>query len=105
MAWGGMGGVVGAYYSLYWHAAKVKDFDKQYIMWYVVQPVLGLAIGALAHLIVGSGFLTGRVEAGTEGQVAVSLFPATIAFIAGFRQRFILEIIDRVIQLVTPSPS
>ena len=104
MMWGGLGGVIGAFYSLYWHVAKVRDFDKQYSMWYIVQPVIGLLLGALVHLLIGSGFLTARGVTEEGETVALSLFPYAVACIAGFRQRFILEMIDRVIQVITPSP-
>ena len=104
MMWGGLGGVVGAFYSLYWHVAKVRDFDKQYTMWYVVQPVIGLLVGALVHLLFGSGLLTAQGVNQQDEIVPVSLFPFAVAAIAGFRQRFILEMIDRVIQVITPSP-
>jgi hypothetical protein len=104
MMWGGLGGVIGAYYSLYWHVAKVRDFDKQYTMWYIVQPVIGLLLGALVHLLIGSGFLTAQGVNQEDQRVTVSLFPYAVACIAGFRQRFILEMIDRVIQVITPSP-
>jgi hypothetical protein len=104
MMWGGLGGVIGAFYSLYWHVAKVRDFDKQYTMWYIVQPVIGLLLGALVHLLIGSGFLTARGVTEESETVALSLFPYAVACIAGFRQRFILEMIDRVIQVITPSP-
>jgi len=104
MAWGGLGGVIGAFYSLYWHAAKVQDFDKQYMMWYIVQPIIGLLIGGLVHLFIGSGFIVARGETASGSETAISLFPYAVAAIAGFRQRFILEIIDRMIQLLTPAP-
>ncbi len=96
--------MIGAFYSLYWHVAKVKDFDKQYMMWYIVQPVVGLLLGALVHLLIGSGFISARGETASGAEVALSLFPYAVACIAGFRQRFILEMIDRIIQLITPSP-
>lgn len=100
-AWGGAGGVLGALYSLYWHAAKVKDFDRQYLMWYVVQPVIGLIIGAALHVIIGAGFLTLVGERAIEQGTPLRLFPYALAVIAAFRQRFILEVVDRVIQFVT----
>jgi hypothetical protein len=103
MAWGGIGGVIGAFYSLYWHVAKVKDFDKQYMMWYIVQPVIGLLIGGLVHLLIGSGLLVARGENASGAQIALAFFPYAVSCIAGFRQRFILEIIDRIVQLLTPS--
>jgi hypothetical protein len=99
--WGGVGGVLGALYSLYWHAAKVKDFDKQYLMWYVVQPVIGLIIGAALHVIIGAGFLTLIGEPAVEQGTPLRLFPYALSLIAAFRQRFILEVVDRVIQFVT----
>ncbi|MBN1639969.1 MAG: hypothetical protein JXA09_01945 [Anaerolineae bacterium] len=99
-AWGGVGGVLGALYSLYWHAAKVKDFDKQYVMWYVVQPLIGLIIGALVYAIVDAGFLS-LVSGSTPAQeLTIKAFPYTLACIAAFRQRFILEIVDRLIQVL-----
>jgi hypothetical protein len=100
-AWGGVGGVLGALYSLYWHAAKVKDFDKQYLMWYVVQPVIGLIVGASLHVIIGAGFLTLIGEPAVEQGTPLRLFPYALSVIAAFRQRFILEVVDRVIQFVT----
>ena len=102
--WGGVGGVVGAFYSLYWHVAQVRDFDKQYSMWYIVQPVMGMLLGALVHLLIGAGFLTMQAGASAEGQLVASFFRYAVACIAGFRQQFILEIIDRVIQVITPKP-
>jgi hypothetical protein len=104
IVWGGFGGVIGALYSLYWHAAKVKDFDKQYFMWYIVQPVIGLLLGGLVYLIIGAGLMAALAGAVTESLTIRPLFAYAVACIAGFRQRFILEMIDRIIQLLTPSP-
>jgi hypothetical protein len=104
MMWGGLGGVIGALYSLYWHVAKVRDFDRQYIMWYVVQPVIGLLLGALVHLVIGAGFLIARGLNQPDQTAMASLLPYAVACIVGFRQQSILEMIDRVIQVITPSP-
>ena len=45
MIWGGIGGVVGALYSLWWHISEQQDFDRHYLTWYLVQPLLGLGAG------------------------------------------------------------
>ena len=100
-AWGSVGGVLGALYSLYWHAAKAQDFDKQYMMWYIVQPVIGIIIGAMVYVIFGGGFMTATGVTASGDQAAVPLFKYAVACIAGFRQRFILEVVDRIIQLLT----
>jgi hypothetical protein len=104
-AWGGIGGVLGALYSLYWHAAKLRDFHKQYLMWYIVQPVIGLIIGSLVYVVIGAGFLNmiGSTQSGQD--TPLRLFPYAVACIASFRQRFILEVVDRIIQFLTGAGS
>ncbi len=98
--WGGLGGVCGIFYSLYWHVAIKRDFDRQYVMWYLVQPLLGSMIGMIIYMIITVGFLT------IQGvpTPANPLFMYLLAFIAGFRQRFFLELIDRIVQTFTPNP-
>lgn len=98
--WGGLGGVCGIFYSLYWHVAIKRDFDRQYVMWYLVQPLLGSMIGMIIYMIITVGFLTIQ---GTPTP-ANPLFMYLLAFIAGFRQRFFLELIDRIVQTFTPNP-
>ncbi|MER3467177.1 MAG: hypothetical protein C4312_00805, partial [Thermoflexus sp.] len=98
--WGGLGGVCGIFYSLYWHVAIKRDFDRQYVMWYLVQPLLGSMIGMIIYMVITVGFLTVQ---GTPNP-ANPLFMYLIAFVAGFRQRFFLELIDRIVQTFTPNP-
>jgi hypothetical protein len=112
MAWGGIGGVVGSLYSLYWHAAVEQDFDKQYLMWYIVQPIMGIILGGIVYLIIASGFYSVQVLAGQAGTFeeaaqtmanpAIKAFHSVVACVAGFRQRFVYEMLDRVVQVLTP---
>ena len=114
MAWGGIGGVVGSLYSLYWHAAKVKDFDRQYVMWYIVQPIMGVILGGIVYLIIASGFMSVQVLAGQAADVsgaaqsmaspAVKFFHSAVAVVGGFRQRFVYELLDKIVQVLTPKP-
>ena len=114
MAWGGIGGVVGSLYSLYWHAAVEQDFDKQYLMWYIVQPIMGVILGGIVYLIVASGFISVQVlaaqaptfEEATQAMAnpAVKAFHSVVACVAGFRQRFVYEMLDRIVQVLTPHP-
>jgi hypothetical protein len=113
MLMGGIGGVTGILYSLYWHVAMKKDFDRQYTMWYLVQPIMGSVLGAIVYLIFASGFLSIQVitanvsiesvEASMSNSVVLALH-WTVGWAAGFRQRFVYELIDRVVQLLTPKP-
>jgi hypothetical protein len=115
MAWGGIGGVVGSLYSLYWHAAVEQDFDKQYLMWYIVQPIMGIILGGIVYLIIASGFISVQVLAGQATDVseaarqtmtnpAVKAFHSAVAVVAGFRQRFVFELLDKIVQVLTPKP-
>ena len=114
MAWGGIGGVVGSLYSLYWHAAVEQDFDKQYLMWYIVQPVMGLILGGIVYLIIASGFISVQVltaqatDFGEASQAmanpAIKAFHSVVACVSGFRQRFVFEMLDRIVQVLTPRP-
>jgi len=114
MAWGGIGGVVGSLYSLYWHASVEQDFDRQYLMWYIVQPIMGIILGGIVYLIIAAGFISIQVlaaQAPTVGEAAqamanpaVKAFHSVVACVAGFRQRFVYEMLDRVVQVLTPQP-
>jgi hypothetical protein len=114
MAWGGIGGVVGSLYSLYWHAAVEQDFDRQYVMWYIVQPIMGVILGGIVYLIIASGFISIQVLAAQASTVseaaqsmanpAVKAFHSAVAVVAGFRQRFVFELLDKIVQVLTPKP-
>jgi hypothetical protein len=114
MAWGGIGGVVGSLYSLYWHAAYVKDFDRQYVMNYIVQPIMGIILGGIVYLLFAGGLTSIQVLAGqatgvseaaqTMANPTIKAFHSVVAVVAGFRNRFVYEMLDRVVQALTPAP-
>ena len=106
---GGIGGVIGILYSLYWHVAMKQDFDRQYVMYYVVQPVMGFILGAVVHFIIGAGFLfinfastqNTDAEQVLSSSTVVSL-QVVLGWISGFRQRFVFEMIDKIVQKWSP---
>lgn len=100
MIWGGIGGVLGALYSLYWHIAEKQDFDRQFNVWYIIQPIMGSMLGALIYLIVASGMLALR----SPEPVPSTWLPAALACLCGFRQKFILELLDKLIELIGLRP-
>ncbi len=105
MAWGGIGGVVGALWALHWHVGELQDFDKQYSMWYLLQPIMGLILGGAMYLILRAGFLVVQIgEAPGASIIQHYVFPSLLAFIAGFRQNMVYETIDRIIQVIMPKP-
>lgn len=104
MFWGGIGGVVGALYALWWHISEKQNFDRHYMMWYLVQPLMGLVLGGIAFLILSSGFLILQVDlADDKASTGARLLPYLTAVLAGFRQNFVYEQLERLIGLFTPA--
>ncbi len=105
LAWGGIGGVTGALWSLYQHISIDRDFDPVENLWYYSQPVLGMVLGGIVFLIMGAGFLVVQVPMGgaTETALGPRLLPAAIAVVAGFRQNMVLDLIERLIAVILPS--
>jgi len=105
MMWGGLGGVVGALYSLWWHISEQQDFDRQYLTWYLVQPLLGLVLGGIVFLLMAGGFLLLQVNLqDPNAATAARLLPYLAAVLAGFRQNFVYEQFNRLISLFAPAP-
>ncbi len=104
MFWGGIGGVVGALYALWWHISERQNFDRNYLMWYLVQPLMGLVLGGITFLILTGGFLILQVDISSDkASTGARLLPYLTAVLAGFRQNFVYEQLERLISLFTPS--
>ena len=100
--WGGIGGLIGAMYHLWWHVSKLEDFDKSYTMWYVVQPVMGAVLGGLMYLIMAAGLLAMNIV--PQEKDVIHALPLVLAAIAGFRQVYVYELLDRLVKSFMPSP-
>ncbi len=104
MLWGGIGGVVGALYTLWWHISQEQDFDRHYMMWYLVQPLMGVVLGGITFLVLAGGFLILNVSlSDTQASEGARLLPYLAAVLAGFRQNFIYDQLERLISLFTPA--
>lgn len=103
MLWGGIGGVVGGMYALWYHVADRQDFDKHYSMWYYVQPLMGLVLGAITFLILAGGFLIVQVNlADPNASTGARLIPYLVAVLAGFKQDFVYDQLERVVSIFAP---
>ena len=106
MLWGGIGGVVGGLYALWYHIADRQDFDKHYSMWYYVQPLMGLVLGAITFLIIAGGFLIVQVNLTDPNAAAgARLIPYLVAVLAGFKQDFVYDQLERVVSIFAPGPA
>jgi hypothetical protein len=106
MLWGGIGGIIGGLYSLWKHIAEEQDFDKQYTIWYTLQPISGVVLGGIIHVFVLTGFLSmfsqveGMNMAAVQEQQAVQWFPALLAVVAGFRPNFVYALLSQIVKLI-----
>lgn len=98
MLWGGIGGVVGALYALWWHVSDKQDFDRHYQMWYFVQPPMGVVLGAITFLIMTGGMLILDVNLlADNSSTGARLLPYLIAVLAGFKQNFVYDQLERIV--------
>lgn len=105
MLWGGIGGVVGALYHLWWHISEKQDFDRHYGTWYFVQPLMGLVLGGIVFLLMAGGLLVLQVDlTASNASTATRLVPYLVAVLAGFRQNFVYEQFDRLVSVFAPAP-
>ena len=103
LAWGGIGGVTSALWSLYHHISVERDYDPVENLWYYSQPVLGMVLGGIVFLVLGAGFLVVQVDlAAQDAALGARLLPAAIAVVAGFRQNMVLELMERIGSLIIP---
>jgi len=102
LMWGGIGGIIGALYALWWHVSDQQDFDRQYMMWYLVQPIMGVVLGGIVFLLLTGGFLLLQIKP-SDPNAGARLLPYLVAVLAGFRQNFIYNQLDRLIGLFAPS--
>ncbi len=97
MFWGGLGGITGALYALWRHIAQEQDFDKQYTMWYITNPIMGIALGAFIYIIMQAGLLA--MTAGTQNAMNSAALVFVLAWLSGFQQNVAYDIIRRVLKV------
>lgn len=99
LVWGGLGGVVGALYALWKHIADKQDFDKQYSVWYITNPILGISLGGFVFLVIRAGFFS--LTAGTAGDETIQSAAViyVLAWISGFKQNVVYEIVRRILDV------
>jgi hypothetical protein len=94
---GALGGVTVALYGIYSHV-QVRDFDAKYRLWYVCKPIVGAIFGWFVYLVYYVGLVS--VQGSSSVNVQTPAVPYAIAFLAGFSERFTVQIIDKLMQVL-----
>jgi hypothetical protein len=104
-AWAGaLGGVTIGLYGVYNHVAN-KDFDPSYEFWYICKPIAGAIFGWFIVLVFSLGLMTLQSKNATNA-FENSQLPLVLAFLAGFSERWVIRVIDRLMEvLIAPGGS
>jgi hypothetical protein len=99
-AWfGALGGVAVALYGIYGHV-QARDFDAKYELWYICKPLMGAVFGWFVYLVYYVGLVSVQ---GVSVEVKTPAVPYAIAFLAGFSERFTVQIIDKLMEVLATS--
>jgi hypothetical protein len=104
---GGLGGVIGALWVLNKHITKCRDFDPIHTMWYITNPILGIALGVVTYLLVRGGGWLGAKLLTTSGDFvmtpALTITLVVLCVIVGFNQNVLWSLVDRFVKAIVPS--
>lgn len=110
VGWGGVGGVVGAIYNMFWFV-QYREYDPAYSMNYFARPLQGLILGGIIFLISQAGIFAGSIVvpgasgANGTGELAIGpVFLYALAALAGFKQEYVYEFLDNIMKTIFRIP-
>ncbi len=101
---GGLGGTVEVFWRLYYRVSIKQDFDPQYLMYYIVKPILGFVLGLVMYFLVSVGTSLGgggAIQSAQDNPTGLAL-TLLFGFIAGFRQESVFDMIYVIINKIAP---
>jgi len=93
--WGSMGGVLQGFWWLWQHVSD-RILRKHWLTWYLLLPLMGAILGALAYLIFFAGFIASTGEA----QITSEFFPMLLSALAGFSSRWAVQMLDKLTTMI-----
>ncbi len=107
MLWGGVGGVVGSLYSLRWYVSR-RQYDVEHNLSYLAHPIMGVILGGVVYFLFRAGFFALQAAQASFGnmgaveQILTAQSPVLIliSILAGFKQKFVYEMLDRVMRAI-----
>lgn len=101
MVWAGIGATAASLYGLYRHVVR-RDFDREYSIGYLVQPPLGVVVGALVYLVTAAVFFViGEAHTLAAADITATNPLALVSALAGFSQRHAYALVDRAARRLT----
>lgn len=97
---GGIGGVAAILTNLSFQVSVRQEFNRQLLMKYLVQPIMGFILGAVIFFIVSTGFLV--VSSSDTPGTTILIIQMLLGFIAGLSQDVVYKLIDSIVQRLSP---
>lgn len=101
---GSVGGVVSLLNDLQQHVTVKQDFHLQYLMFYLVQPIIGFMFGLAMYFLIATGYLalTSAVDEGSAPLIvdapAMFMLQIVLGWAAGFRQQTVTDVIWQIVE-------
>jgi hypothetical protein len=99
MLWGGLGGVFSALVGLQTHKVLEEDVDRNWAIWYLATPLMGIVLGAFLYLIIRVVLLL--LFPSTGGSVPTEWVLYVFSGILGFQQNIAYEMVEWGMKLFT----
>ncbi len=99
VAAGGIGGCLGTVSFLFERMRVHEDFDRQYILRAMIQPLMGILLGLIAYALLV--LLFNSLNASIIGHPVTSYLPAALALPVGLWQVYVYAAIFRFTRLLT----
>jgi hypothetical protein len=94
MLWGGLGGVFSALIGLQTHRVLEEDVDRNWAIWYIATPFMGVVLGSFLFLILRATLLLAFPSTGGIPPADWLLY--AFCWVLGFQQNFAYEVVERL---------
>lgn len=98
-AWfGALGGVTIGIFGVFSHIRE-RNFDPMFELWYISKPIVGAIFGWFVVVVYVVGLLA--IQGQVKWQTSNPLLLYVVAFLAGFSERYTIQIINQIMKVLT----
>jgi hypothetical protein len=104
-----LSGVFGALFNgmmaIHEHTTIRRDFDPIHITWYLLNPIIGGMLGLVVFIlfVVSASTFTANLITRPENELQSSLVIWLLAFIVGWQQNIVIQLLNRFLKSLTPN--
>jgi hypothetical protein len=104
-----LSGVFGALFNgmmaIHEHTTIRRDFDPIHITWYLLNPIIGGMLGLVVFIlfVVSASTFTANLITRPESELQSSLVIWLLAFIVGWQQNIVIQLLNRFLKSLTPN--